>query len=174
MNNTPERCTSWREISLILFIKGKGYNINMKKGITPVVAVVLLLIIAVAVVGLAYSFISGFFSATTGKAAVVVGAGRCDSASGQVTITMTNTGTNTLDISDVTVMLKSCTAGGTTACPAATSFTTGTGSTWPLNLGATGTIEEVDDITYDYCGLGNICFYDVVVGGFPTTVRADC
>ena len=157
----------------------------MRKGITPVIAIVLLLIITVAVVGLAYGFITGFFAATTGTAIFVPGVAQCDPTTGRVTITVTNAGTSQIQVGSLTVVTKSCTGNAPTLCPStgsaivAASGTTNwlSSALWPLDTQETGTIatqSAVTAVAYRDCGAGNNCFYDVVAGGFPTPVAAYC
>ncbi len=138
----------------------------MKKGITPVVSIVMLLIIAVAVVGLAYGFISGFFSTVTGKAAIVSGAGSC-STDGHVTITISNVGSDSLETTDMTVVAKS---GSNAVWPGDWDITDFDGGLAP---GSAGQLTENSETTNQYCEDG-ICTYDVVVGGTVHPVRADC
>jgi len=140
----------------------------MKKGITPVVAVVLLLIIAVAVVGMGYAFISGFFSTVAGKAAVVSGLLSCETTTGDVTVVVTNAGTETITkASDVVIVAKSCddTAGlgctaTTTGCPTAGSAEPGTS----MQLECTAACPTLT---------GGKCTFDVSVAGalFPTVAN---
>lgn len=144
----------------------------MKKGITPVVAIVLLLIIAVAVVGLAYGFITGFFGTLTGKAAIVSGAASCDNA-GLSTVTITNVGSDAIDNPDITILRTNC-QDSDGSCPTDPTLFVNLAS--PIEPGSAGTLTEAvaDPGVTAPCGLDHTCFYDVTVGGVTFPTRADC
>ena len=136
------------------------------KGITPVVATIMLLIIAVAIVGLAYGFITGFFSGVTRTAAIVSGVSSC--SGGAASIVIRNAGTGTIVIaSDVTFTRTGCTSGGALGlCPAGQPTFTG-----PTTIGP-GASATLTDGTL--CGAGNSCRYDVAIGGVVYPTRVDC
>lgn len=130
-----------------------------KKGITPVIAIVILLIIAVAVVGLAYGFISGIFSTVTGKAVIVSGKASC--TGGLATITITNVGSMDLTAADLSGNIRR-TDGGTSTYEDLDPKT--------VEIGKSGTVTET---TTSNCGTGT-CQYEVTIGGVSHPARADC
>lgn len=82
------------------------------KGISTVIATLLMLIITIALAGLAYSYISGVFSAKTGKV-VEIDAGGTSCTDSSITVYIKNTGTVDFSSVDVNIALQ----GGTpTAC----------------------------------------------------------
>lgn len=152
----------------------------MKKGITPVVAIVLLVIITLVVVGAAYGFIIGIFGTATSKAAFVNGQASCTS-DGNVTIFLTNIGQANISLhtaggvldGDVTIIRIS----GGTGDPlwnSSIGFPTNCVEADPCEIapGKAGKIKE----TANQCGAGGeeTCLYDVIVGGFTYKTRADC
>jgi len=171
----------------------------MKKGITPVVAVVLLLIIAVAVVGMGYTFVFGFFEAISSKTASVSGVSSCVTgagyflgafdADGHVIIKITNTGKSDITRDDVIVTRTKCIPGNIpdnclAASPDSDDFEPSVGGGFITDLGdwttgqsiatgGTGFLIEPVIIT-DSCKEGNVCMYDVMVGGMIFITRAEC
>jgi flagellin-like protein len=73
----------------------------MKKGITPIIAVIILLLITVALAGMAWAFLSGYFTGMTGKTIAVVDYSCVNSNTAQVIIR--NSGTGTIDLGTCTV-----------------------------------------------------------------------
>lgn len=144
---------------------------TQRKGITPVVAIVILLIIAVAVVGMGYGFISGFIGTVTGKAAIISGASTC--IDGKVSIAITNGGTDDITNNDITIIRSACQQGSNaTKCPTnPTAFETistikpGSAGIKTENITTTGT---------EPCGGGRVCMYDVTIGGVTFPTRANC
>lgn len=134
----------------------------MRKGITPVVAIVILLIIALGVVGLAYGFISGIIGTATGKAVFLSGLSPC--TGGLASINMTNVGTQTIANDgpgeDVSVTRTSCTGAN---CVVENYVHGG-------NFGpnAQGWVSDSG------CGIASVCIYDVRVGPVSYPTRAAC
>jgi FlaG/FlaF family flagellin (archaellin) len=107
------------------------------KGITTVVATLLMLIITIALAGLAYTYISGVMTART---AIVLGIDRtdCDPATNNITVTIRNDGTAPIDLSAITISgtmangtaidLKTCGTGTLDAGSTETCTTPVTGS----------------------------------------------
>ena len=69
------------------------------KGISAVIAIILMLVITIALAGSAYMFISGIFTARTGKAISIVDAYCVD---GTATITIRNDGTQNIAAGEIT------------------------------------------------------------------------
>ena len=139
----------------------------MKKGIDAVVSTIILLIIAVAIVGLAYGFISGFFGTVTGKAAIISGVSSC--TGGNVQIVIRNGGTGTIYDTDVAPIIRtSCintTVGGCSSSQPTVTFT-------PANIGPGQAMTGTESA--NACGSGNSCTYDIAVGGVIFPTRAKC
>lgn len=132
------------------------------KGIEAAITIVILLLVAVAIVGLAYAFITGFFTTITGNAGYVGGSSFCNSA-GVVTIVVTNGGTAALPSTAVTIVRQSCTGG--TCVAAGTPTATGT---WPVPIGSTGTYTI-------NCGTGgSACGFGVTIAGVTYNTVANC
>ena len=147
----------------------------MMRGITPVISVILLLIITVAIMGLAYGFISGFFGTVTGKAAIVSGQSSC--SSGAVNIYIRNAGTGPISISadgtgvlngDATVIRTS--GGIPTWQPRNAAGACALGGPCLIQPQEAGTLQETTTI----CGAGQTCTYDVSIGGILFPTRARC
>jgi len=69
----------------------------MKKGITPIIAVIILLLITVALAGMAWAFLQGYFGTLTTKNIIAAG-GYC-TAGTQANVIIKNTGTDKINIS---------------------------------------------------------------------------
>lgn len=133
----------------------------MKRGITPVVSIVLLLIIAVAVVGMGYGFISGFFSTVTGKAAIISGVSSCNA--GDVTIVITNAGEDVIDTNDIQFVGTGCSPSAV-GCPNDAVFTAA-----PIAAGSSAKFAGAAA-----CVSGSVCTFDVAVAGVIFPTRAEC
>ena len=132
----------------------------MRKGISEAMTVVLLVLITIAVVGLAYVFFSGFFGTATGKAVFVSGSSSC--VAGEARIVVVNGGTADIPVSEVSIVRTSC--NGPTTCPADTLVSQPTS---PILAGSSGTFSSL-------CAQNNYCTFDVTVGGATYPTRANC
>jgi flagellin-like protein len=72
------------------------------KGISTVVATLLMLIITIALAGLAYSYISGIFTARTAVVLAIEGAD-CNPATNAITVTLRNDGTSPINLNAITL-----------------------------------------------------------------------
>jgi flagellin-like protein len=81
------------------------------KGISTVVATLLMLIITIALAGLAYSYISGIFTARTAVVLAIAGAD-CNPTTNNITVTLRNDGTSPINLSAITFSVTM--ANGTT------------------------------------------------------------
>ena len=151
----------------------------MKKGITPIIAVIILLLITVALAGMAWAFLSGYFTGMTGKTIAVVDYSCIGGTTAQVIIR--NSGTQAITLS------AGCAAAGgvigttatcgdmtitKTAGPAMNGQLTWTGSPNPL-----ATSQNV--ILTDPCATGTTCTYRIVtssagIGPNPNTATITC
>jgi len=66
----------------------------MKKGITPIISIIVLLLITVALAGVAWVYLSGFLGTTTATVTVPPNGAFC--AGDDIKVVVTNTGTSTL------------------------------------------------------------------------------
>ena len=73
----------------------------MKKGITPIIAIVILLLIVVAIAGMAYTFILGFYGSFTGQVLEITSS-TCYS-NGSVMLFIKNNGQEAIDSADINV-----------------------------------------------------------------------
>jgi len=125
------------------------------KGITPIISIIILLLIVVAVSGAAYTYIMGYWSGMTGKAIEMV---RAYCHNGQVSITVRNIGTDNINAGDVTTQVDWVVGSGT-----ATIQEPG----YPIQVGKTA------DFTHD-CGASNVCRYMIVVGRSVIQRQINC
>ncbi len=121
------------------------------KGISPIIAIIIILLITIAIAGAAYSYISIIWGRTTEGLQLV----SSDCTAGAVSLTVRNVGTKTMATTDVTVTRTSPT-GGSPALSA------------DIAAGATGTIADAA------CGSGNMCIYKVLAGGQAQEMYAQC
>jgi flagellin-like protein len=114
--------------------------LKSKKAISPILATLLLIVIAVAAIVVTYAWIMTYMSSTTQQAEVKLGITNVNfnSASGEITIDIQNTGTSGTEISAVYI--------GTSAATAVKQTPT---QTLPLPLGA-GQIVSVTIDDYDW------------------------
>jgi flagellin-like protein len=74
----------------------------MRKGITPIISIIILLLITIALAGVAYTFLMGqMFTRIGGSFDIPIGGAFC--TNGQITILVTNTGTSDLRDEDFTI-----------------------------------------------------------------------
>lgn len=121
------------------------------KGISPIIATIIILLVTIAIAGAAYSYISVIWSGTT------EGIQRVDSSclNGNATITFKNIGTKAID--SVTVMRTSpSTLSVTNISPSA------------ISPGAQGVIHDVS------CGANTMCIYKILVGGQSNEWYVQC
>lgn len=75
-----------------------------KKGITPIIAIIVLLLIVVALAGLAYTYLFGFLQTQIEGSFLIQPTGVfCDADSAgdnQLSVILTNTGTSTIEVTD--------------------------------------------------------------------------
>ena len=151
----------------------------MKKGITPIIAVIILLLITVALAGMAWAFLSGYFTGMTAKTIAVVDYSCINGNQAQVIIRNAGTGPIT--------MSAGCAAaggvgGGTsnvTTCGDLTISKTG-GPTMNGQLNSAGPLNVNQNVILtDTCPSGNTCSYRVVtssagIGPNPNVATVTC
>ena len=151
----------------------------MKKGITPIIAVIILLLITVALAGMAWAFLSGYFTGLTGKTIAVVDYSCIGTNTAQVIVR--NAGTDS-------VSLGACTpagsvGGGTSTTDTCGDMTITKTSGLPANLGGQmdkTTIAKGENVIFtDVCTAGSTCTYRVVtssagIGPNPNVASVTC
>ena len=114
------------------------FSLKNKKGVSPIIATLLLIVIAVAAAVVTYSFVMGFIGgagpAQAGQASFVVDASSNNSTSNVATVYIRNTGTKSVSLS--TVYVKGVLFAGTT------SPTTASGTLWVASTVTTFTIDS--------------------------------
>lgn len=76
--------------------------VRMKKGITPIISIIVLLLITIGLVGIAWLYLSGYILGRTEKTIESpYGGSWCDSSGAYVTLT--NTGTQDIVAGDITI-----------------------------------------------------------------------
>lgn len=87
----------------------------MKKGITPIIAIIILLLITMALAATAWMFLSGFLDTLVGQSFILPPNSAVCSAGGTISVFMTNTGQNAItpnnDINVVTMDGVDCSTG---------------------------------------------------------------
>lgn len=123
------------------------------KGISTVIAVVVMLLVTIAIIGAAWSYISGYWVGLTAKNAEVTST---DCTNGVVTIFIKNIGGSSINL--------------------ATDVTTTRTSPTSADISASGTIGlgKIGNVTDNTCGTGNTCVYRVVVAGRSLPASATC
>ena len=121
------------------------------KGISPIIAIIIILLITIAIAGAAYSYISVIWGRTSEGIQLV----STTCTAGTAKLTVRNIGTDALTATDITVTRTNPAGAGTIVKPA-------------INPGATG------DITDSACGAGNLCIYQVLVSGQSQPLMAQC
>jgi flagellin-like protein len=90
---------------------------TMKKGITPIIAIIILLLITMALAATAWMFLSGFLNTLTGQSFILPANSAGCSAAGTISVYMTNTGQNTvIPNTDIDMTLYDGSSCTTTSC----------------------------------------------------------
>jgi flagellin-like protein len=125
------------------------------RGITPIIAIIILLLITVAIAGVAFSYITMYYGGLTNKVIEVTGVATC--TSGSVKIPIKNSGTSDISMSEFTF-----TRDQPTGTPA--------GNLWTGTL-SVGKLIYINDTG---CGAGNYCKYSITVAGRTTSPMVQC
>ena len=152
----------------------------MKKGITPIIAVIILLLITVALAGFAWSFLSGYIGGLTGKN-VQVADSYCAGGTSAIMI-IRNTGTESLNIGTAPI---GCTAvlpdTNERTCGDVTITRTDTGGLMDSALNLAGVIPQqgafkLTDTGCTQTGSAKICTYRIrAPGGMgPNIISVSC
>ncbi len=126
----------------------------MRKGITPIIAIIVLLLITVALAGTAWTYLSTYMSNLTGNSYEVTDSFCTTSDVGVVMLA--NTGTRDILVSDITVLDQST---GIAVTTGAWTHANGTGSITEIPVGGLGRWEDGGA-----CGSGNSCTYRITAG----------
>lgn len=147
---------------------------RQKKGITPIIAIVILLLITIAIAGVAYTFITGVVTNTAGKTVQVTGVS-C-SAAGSIVIYFQNVGTDAVSVPDANngdVQVKNgvCVTGTCASSLPGTAVTFAGDVSDSVAGGSSASVTVPCDIT----GAGpSTCKYDFLVAGRPAPVQTQC
>ncbi len=121
------------------------------KGISPIIAIIIILLITIAIAGAAYSYISIIWGRTTEGIQLI----SSDCTAGNATLTVRNVGTK--DVTTITV---------TRTSPS---------SATDMNVSPSTIIPGAQGVIYDNgCGSGNMCIYRVMAGGQSQELYAQC
>jgi len=135
----------------------------MRKGITPIISIVILLLIAVGIAGAGYTWITSYYTGLTGDAIAVTDT-TC-SLTG-VTIYIQNIGTEELLTSAMTVQRDEIGANATMGAIAMVFDPT------TVNPG------QITTATDEFCNKttssGGTCIYRLITGGRVTTTQVTC
>ena len=140
----------------------------MKKGITPIIAIVILLLIAVAIAGAAYTYITGYWTGLTAKA-IELTSTTCNT-SGIVTMNIRNFGQEIINTGSDISMSRSVVAGTGTALPNFAKF--GDGGMTDFN----GDIDPgKGGVLLDQCtATSATCQYTITTSGRAQLVTVTC
>jgi len=147
----------------------------MKKGITPIIAVIILLLITVALAGMAWAFLSGYFTGLTGKTIAVVDYSCIGGTTAQAIIR--NSATGPIDFGACTVVGDI--SGASDTCGDLT-ITRTDGGTMNARLDKSGNLPSNQNIIFtDTCATGTTCTYRFVtssagIGPNPNTATVTC
>jgi flagellin-like protein len=151
----------------------------MKKGITPIIAVIILLLITVALAGMAWAFLQGYFGSLTTKNIIAAG-GYCTGGT-QANVIIKNTGTDKINISYCDTGLPST---NTRACGELTVARTDTGGSGNMSLGTGAGVQFLNggatviftDTACTATGAPKSCSYIFTAGSGigPATASVDC
>ena len=140
-----------------------------KKGITPIVAIVILLLIAVAIAGSAYTWIGGYYTGLTGNAISITDT-TCSIVVGDddvITIRFTNIGTEPLTLSNANMVDRVVFGEATPATTANYAYDT------VVNPGTGGTVTDTQVETAAFTS-GATYRYFIEVGGRTTQTQVTC
>lgn len=150
---------------------------NQRKGITPIVATVVLLLIAVAIAGAAYTYITGYWGGLTQKSLEATSA-TCTSAGMVINLRNSGTGNITLNGTNADVVVtKQVISGnalsGTSLSYAPTTFmAAANGWSVVLTPGMGGSITDANCNSASHGG--STCSYTIIAGGRPTVQQTTC
>jgi flagellin-like protein len=151
----------------------------MKKGITPIIAVIILLLITVALAGLAWTFLSGYFTGLTGKTIQVSDFFCMGGVNAQITIT--NTGTETISLGTTGTCDTAGSITGVSESCGDITITRTDGANMHGDLGGATTVRPGGTVVFnDSCWTGSgvsTCSYRIVGGSSgigPNTATVSC
>ena len=132
------------------------------KGICPIIAIIIILLITIAIAGAAYSYISIVWGGMTTRAIEITGQ-TC--TGGLTTVYVKNAGTNVLTNTDF--LIERDIAGTSTTLTSGTEYA----AIADIAQGDTGTIVE---LATQGCGATNYCKYTIIVGGRVSRSDVKC
>ena len=122
----------------------------MRKGITPIIAIIVLLLITVALAGAAWSYLSLYWQGLTSKS-IEVTSTMCV-GSGTAVVFMRNTGTQSITTSEIAVI------DADSGNQVTVNWYDPTGGTLTDNIIGTGKVAKFEAT----CGVGNLCSYQII------------
>lgn len=156
----------------------------MKKGITPIIAVIILLLITVALAGFAWSFLSGYIGGLTGKN-VQVADSYCASGT-QAKIVLKNMGTEGVNVGncpqDIVAPIVQPIAGTEATCGDITIVRTDTSGAMSGYLSTITTVPSQGTLVFTDTGctgvgVAKICTYRIRAGASgmgPNVISVSC
>lgn len=78
----------------------------MKKGITPIISIIILLLITVALAGVAWTYLSGWLSLQTEKSFIIPAGGTWCDGGGEFHVRVLNTGTSAIQAGEWTATVE--------------------------------------------------------------------
>jgi flagellin-like protein len=148
----------------------------MRKGITPIIAVIILLLITVALAGMAWAFLNNYFVGLTGKTISVVDYSCLTGGTAQIIIR--NSGTDTISLSPPVTCQQGLINGATVSCGDLT-ITKTSGTITNGNL-STASIAKEQSVTFTDSCAATSCTYRFVTssGGIggpnPNIATVNC
>ena len=97
----------------------------MKKGVSEIIATILMLVITIGLAGTAYVYISGMLTGKTAQTISLMDAS-CDPNTGDTIVVFSNDGTQNIDTTDMAVYVDNSPATGTFTPTTVNAHTTGT------------------------------------------------
>jgi flagellin-like protein len=133
---------------------------NMRKGITPIIAIIVLLLITVALAGTAWTYLSSYMTGLTGNSYDIRDSFCVGGDTG--VIMLANTGTRDLPVTEISIIDQST---GSAVAGGSWSYPNGTGSITMIPVGDLGRWD-------DGGACGSSCSYRVV-GGTGRAITAN-
>jgi flagellin-like protein len=152
----------------------------MKKGITPIIAVIILLLITVALAGMAWAFLSGYFTGLTGKTIAVVDYSCVGGNTAQAIIRNSATGPINFGTNCNSTVPGAILINGTTFTCGDLTITRTDGGTMQGRLDKGGNLPSNENLIFsDSCTAGTTCTYRFVtssagIGPNPNIATVTC
>ena len=145
----------------------------MRKGITPIIAIIVLLLITIALAGTAWTFLNQYMTSTTGKNFQLIDSFCISGTTAKVILK--NVGTGNVNVGTCSTM-----SGDTTTCGDVIITRTDGGDLSGASLDKTGSIRPQETVTFTDTGCttggtSNVCNYRFALGSLGTlTASVSC